>query len=118
MVKSFAAEYRKLCKDCRELQMLGMDATLDLWAQNIEVSTAVEEYITGTSSWKKKSAKLEKKLAECEAEIQAFSDGTSDKSAESLYKDLNKIQLYMDMNFIDYTPSSDLIGYDAVLAGL
>ena len=36
----------------------------------------------------------------------------------SLYKDLNKIQLYMDMNFIDYTPSAELIGYDAVLAGL
>ena len=85
--------------------MLGQPADLSLWEANVEVANLVQEYVTGDDRYDYKSATLSRYIAKVESEIASFAEGGSKKSAESLYKSLNKIQLLMDMNFIEYTPS-------------
>ena len=98
--------------------MLGQPATLEQWSANVEVANLVEEVVTSRDDFDYRYAKLNRRLAKYEAQIASFGRGESNKSAETLFKELNRLQLLMDMNFIEYTPSDELMGYDAVLAGL
>ena len=112
-------EYRALCAESQRLTLLGEeDASLDEWYANTELADLVEDEITSSSIYSFTQPRLVQRFASVESDIAAFAEGTTSKSANSIFRELNWVTLRMDQNFIDYTPRDEISGYPVVLAAV
>ena len=57
-------DYKKLCKECQELVLLGEPATLDEWFANETLSQAVMTYTTSDEDYQKDCDKILEKYDE------------------------------------------------------